>query len=92
MERRKHTVAHVITAACIGAKHKELSCTEVCPMDCIHGTATDSMLFIDPDACIDCGACVPTCPRAAIYPEQKVPEKWRHIIQINADYFKEKTK
>ena len=24
-------------------------------------------LFIDPDVCIDCGACVPACPPDAIY-------------------------
>lgn len=83
-------MAHVITASCIGAKHKELSCTEICPMDCIHGTAKDEMLYIDPEECIDCGACVPTCPRGAIFPENGVPEKWRGYIQINADYFKDK--
>ena len=83
-------MAHVITASCIGAKHKELSCTEVCPMDCIHGVATDEILYIDPEECIDCGACVPACPRGAIYPESEVPEKWISYIQANAGYFKGK--
>ena len=27
------------------------------------------MLFIDPEECIDCGACVPECPVEAIFPE-----------------------
>jgi ferredoxin len=31
------------------------------------------MMYIDPDTCIDCGACVPECPFAAIYPEDEVP-------------------
>ncbi len=83
-------MTHVITAACIGAKHKELSCTEVCPMNCIHGTAADDILYIDPEECIDCGACVPTCPREAILPEAEVPENLEKYIQINADYFKSK--
>jgi ferredoxin len=30
-------------------------------------------MYIDPDTCIDCGACVPECPFAAIYPEDEVP-------------------
>ncbi len=83
-------MTHVITGACIGAKHKELSCTEICPMNCIHGTASDEIFYIDPEECIDCGACVPACPREAIFPEGKVPEKWQGFVQINADYFKNK--
>ncbi len=83
-------MAHVVTASCIGAKHKELSCTEVCPMDCIHGTAADEILCIDPEQCIDCGACIPACPRGAIFAEADVPEKSKQYIRINADYFKGK--
>jgi ferredoxin len=30
-------------------------------------------MYIDPDTCIDCGACVPECPFAAIYPEDEIP-------------------
>jgi ferredoxin len=30
-------------------------------------------MYIDPDTCIDCGACVPECPYAAIFPEDEVP-------------------
>jgi ferredoxin len=31
------------------------------------------LLYIDPDTCIDCGACVPECPYEAIFPEEEVP-------------------
>jgi ferredoxin len=61
-------------------------------MDCIHGTAEDEMLYIDPKECIDCGACVPACPVKAIFPEGEIPEKWKHFVQINADYYKDKRK
>jgi len=30
-------------------------------------------MYIDPDTCIDCGACVPECPYSAIFPEDEVP-------------------
>jgi len=44
-------------------------------------------LYIDPVECIDCGACVPVCPVAAIFPVDDLPEKWRHFTEINAKYF-----
>jgi NAD-dependent dihydropyrimidine dehydrogenase PreA subunit len=81
-------MAYVIAEPCIGVKDK--SCVEVCPMDCIHGAETDPMLYIDPEECIDCDACVPVCPVEAIFAETKLPEKWQHFAQINADYFKDK--
>jgi len=33
-------------------------------------------LYIDPDTCIDCGACVPECPYEAIFPEDEVPSAY----------------
>ena len=44
-------------------------------------------LFIDPDVCIDCGACEPECPLEAIFEEDDVPEKWEKYIELNANYF-----
>jgi ferredoxin len=32
--------------------------------------------YIDPDTCIDCGACVPECPFEAIFPEDEVPSSY----------------
>jgi NAD-dependent dihydropyrimidine dehydrogenase PreA subunit len=46
------------------------------------------MLYINPDECIDCGACEPACPVNAIFEESAVPEQWRQYIKINADFFK----
>lgn len=45
-------------------------------------------LYISPDECIDCSACVPVCPVTAIFTQEDLPEKWANFIQINADYFK----
>jgi ferredoxin len=81
-------MTYVITEPCIGVK--DGSCVDVCPVDCIHATDDDTMFFIDPDECIDCGACEPECPVTAIFAEDATPEKWTNYIQINADYFKAK--
>jgi len=43
------------------------------------------MLYIHPDECIDCEACVPECPVEAIFHEDEVPEEWQSFVQINAD-------
>ena len=49
------------------------------------------MLYIDPEVCIDCGACEPACPVQAIFPQDLVPEKWAHYTQINADWYKNRS-
>ena len=83
---------YVITEPCIGTK--DTACVDVCPVDCIHprkdepGYADSTMLFIDPDACIDCGACQPACPVEAIYRDEDVPKKWQDYIALNADHYK----
>ncbi len=58
-------------------------CVDVCPVDCFYGD--ERMLYIHPDECIDCGACVPECPVEAIFPEADVPEEEEAWIQINKD-------
>lgn len=85
-------MTYVITEPCIGSK--DTACIDVCPVDCIHpGKDEDAfesveMLYINPDECIDCGACEPACPVQAIFVEDAVPEQWTHFIQLNADYYK----
>ncbi|MGB8648836.1 MAG: ferredoxin family protein [Anaerolineae bacterium] len=78
-------MAFVIVEPCIGVKDK--SCMTVCPVDCIWGQDEDRMLYINPNECIDCGACVPECPVSAIFPADDVPPQWRSYIALNADYF-----
>ena len=48
------------------------------------------MLYIDPDECIDCGACVDPCPGDAIYAEEDVPKGETAFIEINHLYFQDR--
>jgi len=43
------------------------------------------LLVINPDECINCGACVVECPVSAIYEDIEVPEEEQVFIQINAE-------
>ena len=63
-------VTYIIAEPCIDLKDR--SCVDVCPVDCIH-EAADTV--IDPEECIDCGACEPECPVEAIFPEDALPAK-----------------
>ena len=56
---------YVVTDYCQKCRFSD--CVSVCPVDCFHGD--DEMLYIDPNACIDCGACEPECPVEAIQPD-----------------------
>jgi ferredoxin len=71
----------VVTEPCVGCKYTD--CVTVCPTECFH--EGEQMLYINPDQCIDCGACVLECPVAAIYSETDVPVRWRHYIALNAE-------
>ena len=76
----------VITQPCIDVQDQ--SCVEVCPVDCIHfAEGADRMLYIEPDVCIDCGACEPVCPVTAIFTEEDVPKDQARFTEINALWF-----
>ena len=78
-------VTYVITLACVDVKDK--SCIEECPVDCIY--EGDRMLYIQPDECVDCGACEPVCPVEAIYYEDDVPQQWAEYYTANVEFFSE---
>ncbi len=42
------------------------------------------MMFIDPEQCIDCEACVSACPENAIFHENELPEQWLPYRDLNA--------
>ncbi len=80
-------MTYIIAEPCIDVLDR--ACVEVCPVDCIaEEEGTDRKLYIDPDECIDCGACEPVCPVTAIFAEDAVPEDMTKYIAINYDYFK----
>jgi ferredoxin len=58
-------------------------CVTVCPVNCFH--SDEEMLYIDPEVCIDCGACIPECPVQAIYEEPDLPADKSEWIEINAE-------
>lgn len=65
-------MTHIITGLCL----RDAGCVEVCPVECIvpgKPQAEWPLFYIDPDTCIDCGACIPECPWEAIFPEDEVP-------------------
>jgi len=81
----------IITDPCIGTK--DHACVDVCPVDCIHPRKDEpefepaTMLYIHPEDCIDCGACVPACPVAAIYDSvEATPAHQQDLIEANSVY------
>lgn len=75
-------MTYIISEPCIDIKDR--SCVDVCPVDCIH--EFERLLVIDPEECIDCGACEPECPVEAIFPEDALPDKWEPFVKINYAY------
>jgi ferredoxin len=88
-------MTYVIAEPCVNTK--DTACVEVCPVDCIHPRKDEpdfekeTLLYIDPEVCIDCGACEPACPVQAIFPADLVPEQWTHYTQMNADWYKNRS-
>ena len=75
-------MAYVVAEPCIKCKYTD--CVEVCPVNCFYEGS--NFLVINPDECIDCGACEPVCPTKAIFPESDLPEKWKEYVGLNAEY------
>jgi ferredoxin len=73
-------LTYVVAEPCIKCKYTK--CVEVCPVDCFH--EGPNFLVINPDQCIDCGACEPECPAKAIFPEDILPAKWTEYRTLNA--------
>ena len=69
-------MTHIITSLCL----RDGGCVTVCPVECIvPGEPQDKWpwFYIDPDTCIDCGACIPECPYAAIFTQDEVPSAYK---------------
>ena len=89
-------MAYVITRNCLG--NKDRSCVEVCPVDCFYDIRKKEyndrfgrppkgddvgMLMINPDECINCGACETECPWQAIFEDSAVPAENQEFIEMN---------
>src|SRR5207248_11681163 len=72
-------MAFVVTEPCRDCRYTD--CVTACPVDAFYGDSR--MLYIDPETCICCGACVPECPVEAIFDESDVPERWTNYIALN---------
>lgn len=73
-------MAYVVTEPCVDCKFTY--CAAVCPVEAFH--EAPDRLYINPDTCIDCNACVDECPVDAIFADADVPDKWENWIEINA--------
>jgi ferredoxin len=84
-------MAYVIAEPCINTK--DTACVDVCPVDCIHprkdeaAFQSETMLYISPAECIDCGACVPVCPTNSIFLLEELPAEQASFAEKNAAHF-----
>ena len=76
-------MTYIIALPCVVVKDR--ACVEECPVDCIY--EGNRMLYIQPEECVDCGACEPVCPVEAIYYEDDLPEDQEEYFDINAQFF-----
>ena len=74
-------MTYTVTENCDNCKYTD--CVEVCPVEAFHEGPT--MLYINPETCIDCNACVEECPVEAIYADVDVPEKWESYTALNEE-------
>ncbi|MGL5405818.1 MAG: ferredoxin [Propionibacteriaceae bacterium] len=76
-------MTYVIALPCVDTKDR--ACVEECPVDCIYeGNRT---LYIQPEECVDCGACEPVCPVEAIFYEDDLPEEYAGFYDANVQFF-----
>ncbi len=82
-------MAYVIIDSCTKDEH----CVETCPVNCIHPTkdeadfATAPQLYVNPNDCIDCGACIPVCPTDSIFALDDMSAEHQAFVAKNAAYF-----
>jgi ferredoxin len=82
-------MAYVIVDTCT----KDELCIEACPVDCIHPKKDEGdfeavkQMMVNPDDCIDCGACVPVCPTNSIFTLDELPADLQQFAAINAAYY-----
>jgi len=84
-----NVMAYVITDTCT----KDELCVQACPVDCIHPKQDETslaevpQLYVSPNDCIDCGACIPVCPTNSIYTLEDLPPELSHFADLNAAHY-----
>jgi ferredoxin len=82
-------MAYVITDGCI----KDALCVDACPTDCIHPKKDEpefeaaTQMFIDPEGCIDCGACAAVCTSSSLFSAEELPAEKTEFAEKNAKYY-----
>ena len=80
---------YVVTDACT----KDFACVNECATSAIApaqgdaAAASVSQVFINPDECIECGACQAACPSNAIFEESELPADKAEFAAKNKEYF-----
>jgi Fe-S-cluster-containing hydrogenase component 2 len=81
-------MAYAIAAPCVD--HMDRACLDACPMDAIASEdGVDRKLFIDPDGCIDCGACETACPNGAIFRVEQLPAAWNDFAWTDMAWYRD---
>ena len=75
-------MTYVVNENCIKCKFTD--CVEVCPVDCFY--EGENMLVINPEECIDCGACIPECPVDAIYRDEEEAIEKGDLKSVHKNY------
>ena len=78
-------MTYVIAFPCVDLKDR--ACIEECPVDCIY--EGDRGMYINPEECVDCGACRLLCEVDAIFPDYEVPDNEQKFVVDNAAFFTE---
>jgi NAD-dependent dihydropyrimidine dehydrogenase PreA subunit len=76
-------MTYVIAEPCIDVKDR--ACVDECPVDCIY--EGPRMLYIQPEECVDCDACMPVCPVTAIFTSEDIPSEWSQFTAVNEEWF-----
>ena len=94
-------MSYIIGNKCVSVC--DTACVRACPVDCIHGPINPEgagsevnepgfekegkQLYINPDECIDCGACEPECPVQAIFDdEESCIEEEGNTVSVDKNY------
>lgn len=73
-------MTYVVCEPCVNCRYTD--CVVVCPVEAFH--LDDNAVWINPETCIDCDACVPECPVEAIFADAALPEQHAEWLPLNA--------